>query len=192
VQSDLLATARWASPTAEMLSEIAVITGNKEELFMKGKAIIEEKAQRLIEMTSGFCAEYLDGDYKQLCEKLIQKMSRKRNVPFLSGRIEIWAAAIVYAIGSINFLFDRSFEPYASGDDICNYFGTSKSTTSQKAKVIRDMSKLGYWDKEFSTSYMMQSSPFSNLVMVNGFIVDERSLPPEIQEIIPQKGRHKK
>ncbi|MEA1945495.1 MAG: DUF6398 domain-containing protein [Euryarchaeota archaeon] len=148
--------------------------------------------QKLIEMTAGFCDEYLDEDYKQLCEKLIRKMSRKRNVPFLSGRIEIWAAAIVYAIGSINFLFDQSFEPYAGGDDICNYFGTSKSTTSQKAKVIRDMFKLGYWDKEFSTSHMMQSSPFSDLVMVNGLIVDKQSLPPEIQEIIRQKESRKK
>lgn len=138
---------------------------------MNYKAIITEKTQRLIEMTARFCDEYLDEDYKQLCEKIIRKMSRKRNVPFLSGQIEIWAAAIVYAIGRINFLFDRSFEPYVSGDDICNYFGTSKSTTSQKAKVICDMFKLGYWDKEFSTSHMMQSSPFSNLMMVNGFIV---------------------
>ena len=159
---------------------------------MKDKAIITEKAQGLIEMTSGFCDEYLDEDYKQLCKKLIGKMSRKRNVPFLSGRIEIWAAAIVYAIGSINFLFDQSFEPFASGDDICNYFGTSKSTTPQKAKVIRDMFKLGYWDKEFSTSHMLQSSPFSNLVMVNGFIVNKRSLPPQIQELIRRKEDSKK
>ncbi len=156
------------------------------------KAIIAEKTQRLIEMTAGFCDRYLDEDYKQLCEKLIRKMSRKRNVPFLSGQIEIWAAAIVYAIGSINFLFDRSFKPYASADDICNYFGTSKSTTSQKAKVIRDMFKLGCWDKEFSTPHVMESSPFSNLVMVNGLIVDKRSLPPAIQEIIRRQEESKR
>jgi hypothetical protein len=35
-------------------------------------------------------------------------MSRKRNVPFLYGRMEIWAAAIIHALGSINFLFDTS------------------------------------------------------------------------------------
>jgi len=138
---------------------------------MKDKAIVEKEAQRLIGMTAGFCDAYLNEDYKQLCEKLIRKMSRKRNVPFLSGRVEIWAAAIVYAIGSINFLFDRSFEPYATADDICNYFDTSKSTTSQKAKAIRDMFKMTYWDKEFSTTHMMESNPFSHLVMVNGLIV---------------------
>jgi hypothetical protein len=117
---------------------------------MKEKKTIEEKAQKLLEMTGKFGQEFLDDDYRQLCEKLIRKMSRKRTVPFLSGRMEIWAAAIIYALGSINFLFDSSFKPYATAEDICNFFGTSKSTTSQKAKLIRDMFNMGYYDKEFS------------------------------------------
>ena len=121
---------------------------------MKDKAIVEEKTQELLEMTGGFCREYLDEDYRQLCEKLIGKMARKRNIPFLSGRMEIWAAAVVYALGSINFLFDKSFKPYTTVDDICSYFGTTKSTTSQKAKLIRDMFKMGYYDQEFSTTHM--------------------------------------
>ena len=56
---------------------------------MRDKDLIQEKKQKLIEMTAKFCNEYLDNDYKQLCEKLIQKMSCKRNVPFLSGKIEV-------------------------------------------------------------------------------------------------------
>lgn len=126
---------------------------------MRDKSAIEEKKKMLIEMTARFCDDCLDEDYKQLCEKLIEKMSRKRNVPFLSGKIEIWAAAVVYALGQINFLFDKSFEPYASADEICDYFGATKSTTSQKAKLIRDMFKMGYWDNEFSTTRMMEERP---------------------------------
>jgi hypothetical protein len=156
---------------------------------MNEKNMVEAKAQKLVEMTAGFCKEHLDEDYRQLCQKLIEKLSRKRNVPFLSGRIEIWAAAIVYSLGSINFLFDQSFEPYATAEDVCNYFGTSKSTTSQKAKVIRDMFKMGYYDQEFSTAHMKENSPFSNLVMVNGLIVDRQSLPPEIQGFLSRKEK---
>jgi len=156
---------------------------------MKDKAIGEEKMKGLIEMTGSFCNQYLDEDYKQLCQKLIRKMSRKRHVPFLSGRMEIWAAAIVYARGSINFLFDTSFKPYATADDICNYFGTSKSTTSQKAKLIRDIFNLGYYDEEFSTTHMRDHSPFSKLVMINGLIVDKRSLTPEMQEFLRRQGK---
>ena len=132
---------------------------------MRDKKLIEERMQKLIEMTDGFCDKYLDEDYKQLREKLLRKMSHKQNVPFLSGRIEIWAAAIIHAIGIINFLFDRSFEPYLSAEDLSNYFGTSKSTVSQKSRVIRDMFKMGYWDQEFSTIPMKESNPFSDLEM---------------------------
>ena len=107
--------------------------------MVKNEVLIKGKMQELIEKTTGFCEAYLDADYEQLCENLIQKMSRKRTTPFLSGRLEIWAAAIVYAIGSINFLFDKSFRPYATAGDISRHFGTTKSSTSQKAKGIRDM-----------------------------------------------------
>ncbi len=147
------------------------------------KAIVQQYTEKLIQMTNGFCDRYLDQEYKDLCEKLIRKMSRKRVVPFLSGRIEIWAAAVVYAIGSINFLFDKSFEPYAAADDICNYFGTSKSTTGQKAKTIRDMFKLYYFDREFSTKEMQDNNPFSN-VFLDGMPIPISSLPPELQEIV--------
>jgi hypothetical protein len=149
--------------------------------IMKEKKRVEEKGQKLAEMTAAFCREYLDEDYKQLCEKLIMKMSRKRVAPYLSGRIEIWAAAVVYALGSINFLFDKSFKPYATTDEICAFFGTSKSTTSQKAQVIRNLFKMGYYDGEFSTKHMKENNPFANLITVNGLIVDKRQLPPEIQ-----------
>src|SRR3990172_8852779 len=111
-------------------------------------------------------------------------MSRKRQVPFLSGRLEIWAAAVVYAIGDINFLFDKSFKHYATPGDICDYCGTSKSTTGQKAKVIRDMFRMHYYDEEFSTAEMRESNPFRDLVMVDGVIMPISALPPEIQQTI--------
>lgn len=91
--------------------------------------------------------------------------------PFLSGRTEIWAASIVYALGSINRLFDNSFPPYASPDSICEHFGVSKRTVVQKAKGIRDMFKLDHYDPEFSTEHIKQNNPFARLEVVNGFLV---------------------
>ncbi len=138
---------------------------------MNDRELIKQKKEALIEMTDGFADRYLDEDYKMLCRKLIDKMSRKRQVPFLSGRLEIWAAAVVYALGQINFLFDKNFEPYVSATDLCNYFGTSQSTTSQKAKIIRDMFKMRYFDEEFSTEKMQKENPLNEFVMVDGLIV---------------------
>lgn len=152
---------------------------------MKEKSVVEQKMQKLMEMTALFCSQHLDEDYKGLCEKLIRKMARKRNVPFVYGRIEIWAAAAIHAIGSINFLFDRSFKPYASAEDISRYFNTSQSTTSQKSKVIRDMFRMNFWDKEFSTRHSMQSNPFANLVNIGGFLARRQDLPPEVEKMFP-------
>lgn len=67
---------------------------------------IKERETELIHLTGTFCSEKLDENYAQLCEKLIKKLGRKHDVPFKRGKIEIWAAAVIYTIGSINFLFD--------------------------------------------------------------------------------------
>jgi len=118
-------------------------------------------------------------------------MSRKRNVPYLSGKIEIWAAGIIYALGQINFLFDRSSQPYSTPDEICGFFKTSKSTTSQKAKLIRDMFKMTYWDDEFSTEQNIENDPFAKLVMINGLIVPIDILETESQEEDKDDSTHK-
>jgi hypothetical protein len=152
------------------------------------KEKIESVAQMLIQMTGEFCDLHLDADYKQLCEKLILKMKRKRQPPFLSGRANTWAAGIIYALGQINFLFDRSFEPYVSADDIAGHFGLSKSTIGQKARLIRDMFNLSYWDAEFSTQGMRESDPYKGMVMIDGFIVPVSMLSPEAQEELRRRG----
>ena len=155
------------------------------------QAIVEEYKQKLIEEAKKFCDKYLNQEYSQLCEKMIEKMSRKRIVPFMSGRGEIWVAAIIYAIGSVNFLFDPSFKPYVSTDDICNYFGVSKSTTAQKAKVIRDMFKMSQWNGEFFTTYMKETNPFLSNVFLDGMPIPISSLPEELQKAVKENPGEK-
>ena len=138
---------------------------------MTDKQHVQDLQRQLTERTAAFCQQHLDQEYARLCQKMIGKMARKRTVPFLSGRREIWAAAIVYALGGINFLFDQSFPPHVSSDSLCEYFGVSRRTVSQKAKLIRDMFKLGYHDPEFSTEHMRQNNPLARLALVDGFLV---------------------
>lgn len=137
---------------------------------MIDKLEIKELKHQLISLTGGFCHAHINDEYVDLCEKLIGKMARKRNVPFLTGQIQIWAAAVIHAIGTINFLFDKKSKPYASLDAICDYFETSKSTTSQKSKLIRDMFRMSHWDPEFSTQKMLRDNPYSNLARIGDFL----------------------
>jgi len=135
------------------------------------KPNIQTVKNELLRLTQSFCRQYLDDEYGVLSQKLIDKLSRKRQVPYISGRIEIWAAAIIHTIGTINFLFDRSFEPYVTAAQIAEHFGTSTSTVGQKGKLLRDMLKLNYWNTEFSTKRMLEKNPFADLALVNGFLV---------------------
>jgi len=129
-----------------------------------------------LNLTGSFCAQKLDDDYNQLCKKLILKLGRKRDVPFKSGKIEIWAAAIVHSLGSINFLFDNSFEPYVTAEQISEYFGTKKSTVSNKAKQIKDMFGLVPFDRDFSTQYIKDNNPYNDMISGMVSIQDELGL----------------
>jgi hypothetical protein len=146
------------------------------------KEKIEAVSNELMRLTGEFCDKYLNEEYKHLCEKLILKMKRKRNVPFMSGRASTWAAGIIYALGQINFLFDGEFEPYVERGEIPRHFGVAQSTVGQKAKAIRDMFRLDSWDAEFSTQEMRDTDPYRDMVILNGFIVPISMLPPDLQE----------
>ncbi|MBJ7880196.1 DUF6398 domain-containing protein [Gelidibacter salicanalis] len=147
---------------------------------------IKEKQNQLIELTGAFCSQKLNDEYFELCEKLINKMGRKREAPFKRGKLEIWAAAVVQTIGSINFLFDKSFEPYINSKQINDYFGTKATTVSNKTRIIKDMFDLGYYSPEFSTATMQQNNPFNNIVMVDEMFVPLDTLPTEMQQMVHQ------
>lgn len=150
------------------------------------KQNLQDQQQKILDLVREFCAKKLDTEYLELSERLVQKLGRKKNSPLATGQPQVWAAAIIHALGTINFLFDKSFEPYVSTNDINTFFGTSKSTTGNKSKQIRDLLKLDYWDNEFSTKKMQSSNPYAKFVMVDGLIVSVNTLPEEYQQAVKQ------
>ena len=103
---------------------------------------MKEREAKLIELAVNFCNEKLDEEGATLCTQLIQKLGRKSTNPLQSGRLEIWAAAAVYTICSINFIFSKDSRLSLTSNDICEYFGTSNSTTAQKSRTIKDLLKI--------------------------------------------------
>lgn len=134
--------------------------------------LTKQKQKRLIEMVSCFCDANLDDEFCNLSVKLVEKLGRKHDVPFKRGNLENWASGIIYALAQINFLFDESFEPHTSPDDICRFFATKKSTASNKAREIRRMLNLDYYDSEFSAGYILASKP-SYYLDESGFIIKD-------------------
>jgi hypothetical protein len=149
------------------------------------KAEIEIRKNQILDLIKEFCELKLDHDYLELSEQLLNKLGRKRDVPFVAGKTDIWAVAVIHALGTINFLFDKSFEPYVTVDELNGFFHTNKSSTGQKSKFIRDLLRLSYYDSEFSTTRMKQNNPFAKLTMVNGFIVSKEPVTESIAKKEP-------
>ena len=138
------------------------------------KKELKEREAKIIELAVNFCNEKLDEECATLCTQLIQKLGRKRTNPLQSGRLEIWAAAAVYTICNINFIFSKDSRLSLTSHDICEYFGTSNSTTAQKSKTIKDLLKISQlYDSNFSLKEIAEHNPFSHLRMSNGFIFFE-------------------
>ncbi|MDH4205470.1 MAG: DUF6398 domain-containing protein, partial [Desulfobacteraceae bacterium] len=85
------------------------------------------------------------------------------------GRQEIWAAAIVYAMARINFLFDPTNEVYLTADEICDFFGTKKSTVGNKAGQIQKTCDVWTGDPEFSNPEIAEM--FTLYETPEGFII---------------------
>ncbi|MEL6837520.1 MAG: DUF6398 domain-containing protein [Bacteroidota bacterium] len=155
------------------------------------KEKLKERSEAIRELATSFCAQHLDEDYFELVEYVILKLSRKRPSPLLRGKLEIWAAGAVHAIGQVNFLYDKSFEPYISFTDLNKYFGTKSSSVGNKAADIRKMFKMDrYSNFEFMTKGIKENHVLYNSVMVNGLIVPLSSIPEEYQ-IMVREAREK-
>lgn len=101
------------------------------------------KAGAISEMIHSFCRKYLNEELEGYCMKLCDTLARKRKIDISRGRTEIWAAAVVYTVARLNFLFDRANRHYLTVDTICDFFNTKKTTTGNKASLIMDSCNLG-------------------------------------------------
>lgn len=135
------------------------------------KQQLKEREARVIELAIAFCKEHFDEECAELCTKLVQKLGRKRSCPQQSGRVEIWAAASVYTICSINFMFSKSSRLNTSSAEIAEHFGSSSSTIAQKSRIIKDLLKISnVFDPDFSLKEIADNNPLNHLVIKNGFI----------------------
>ena len=111
---------------------------------------LEKRQDELIDMVLAFCEDNLDEKHGYLAMEIVEEMSDMDNVPFRRGKLEIWASGVIYVLAQRNKLFNKTSPYHVSADKICNYFGTKKSTVSQKAKSISDALELSKSDIAFA------------------------------------------
>jgi len=148
----------------------------------------DEVLHVIIGLIDDFCEEHLNEEYAVLCRKLAEKLARKRPSPLLHGSPNAWASGIVRAVGGVNFLHDKSQTPYMRSTDIDHYLGTSPSSGAAKLAAIRKMLKMYQLDPNWTLPSRLGDNPMVWMIQVNGFMVDVRHAPREVQEIAFNKG----
>lgn len=138
--------------------------------------------------TNEVCKKKLNEEYAELARQVTAALCRKRPSPLVGSRVNTWACGILYALGYVNFLFDKNNDPYLSATDLCEEFALKRSTASAKSKVVRDALNMVQLDPNWCLPSKMGENPMAWYIQVNGFMVDARAASREIQEIAFRKG----
>ncbi len=72
--------------------------------------------------------------------------------------------------------------------DVCAAFGVGQSTASAKARVISDALGAHRMDPRWTLRSLIDRNPLVWMAEVNGFLVDLRDMPREVQVIAYNKG----
>lgn len=149
---------------------------------------MQETYEKVVSLTDDFCQKYLNDEYAQTIRYATAALCRKRPSPLQKGRVKSWACGITYAIGSVNFLFDRSQTPSMSAGELCEKFGVSTSTGAAKSKEVRDALDTYQLDPDWCVPSNLDDNPRVWMISVNGFLMDVRQAPRRVQELAYEKG----
>jgi Domain of unknown function (DUF6398)/Plasmid pRiA4b ORF-3-like protein len=149
---------------------------------------MQEKFDQITELTNDFAQQYLDDEYAQLIRFATAALCRKRPSPLNSSKVATWACGITHAIGMANFLFDQAQTPYISAGDLYQLFGVSPGTGQGKSKLVRDALKINQWDADWCRPSKVGDNPLAWMVEVDGFIMDLRRAPRQLQAAAFAKG----
>ncbi len=143
---------------------------------------MQPKFEEITALTDAFCSTYLNTEYAEMSRKLTAALCRQRPSPLVRGKAKTWACGIVHAIGLVNFLYDSSQTPHIKATELYKYFGVGQSTGQGKSKQIRDMMKMSQISPDWCLPSRIDDNPLIWMVSVNGFIIDIRNAPREVQE----------
>jgi hypothetical protein len=128
-------------------------------------------------LVHAFCERHWNEELAGYALKLCDTLGRKRIVDVTRGSKEIWAAAIVYVIARLNFLFDRENDHFMTADTLCDFFGTKKSTVGNKATQIEKACGIGMGAEGFCSPDI---SEMLTLVELPGGFVTPKSMLSDV------------
>ena len=141
--------------------------------------------EKIVGLTDDVCDRYLNTEYRDLARAMTAALCRKRPSPLASGQPRTWACGIVYALGRVNFLSDKSFSPYMTTADLWRHSGQREHHSRQGARY-----RKSDWGRVFDPRRFQlgREDPLFWMAEVNGLLVDLRDMPREVQEIAFEDG----
>lgn len=157
---------------------------------------MEQKNEDIKQLVANYCKKHLDDAYLKICTKVFNDLLTNDKSVFNRGKAEIWAAAIVWAVGGTNFLGDKSFEPYATLNDVCDFYKANSSTVGQKSRKIKDILDIDVFNPEYRLPDSQVGSFLDSLIMTdNGIILprdmlndDSLNVPNDADEITVEEN----
>jgi hypothetical protein len=135
-----------------------------------------------------FCQTHLNEEYAELARAAIAALCRKRPSPLANGNPQTWVCAVLYALGQVNFLHAKASTPSMAMADLCARFGIAASTGGNKAKLVRDTLGIRQFDHRWTLPSNLATSEMAWMIELDGFVVDARRLPVELQFAAVVKG----
>ena len=141
---------------------------------------------RLAEETA---REVLSDEYAVLARRAATRLAEIAPDRLASGRPKSWACGILYALGRVNFLSDRS-----SGDvhmtlaELCTACGVSEATGTSKAREVLDLLDAGHFDPQWTLPSLAGASPVLWMLTAGPVMLDARTLGGDSQDLLARAG----
>jgi hypothetical protein len=147
-----------------------------------GRAAVDpSKLKERVDAVKGRIEEFgsrrLHDTYTGFALRLCDTVAESDMLNIHRGRTGIWAAAIVYAVARLNFLFSSGTPNHLTPDELCDWFGVKKSTTSNKASTIRDALDLNHADERFCAAHITRL--FHVYESEDGLLIPASLMEPE-------------
>jgi hypothetical protein len=146
-----------------------------------------ERYDELMTIISQFCDAHLNDEYKNVCQRITEDLCEEGS-PILKGKASSWAGGIIWTAGRVNFLSDSDHEPTMKQSDFAKLIGVSPATISAKSREIWDGLDLMQMDPDYTITSMLNENPLVWMIEVDGFIIDLRTAPRELQEVAFEEG----
>jgi len=127
------------------------------------------KQSKILGLVEEYSAQHFDEELTGYALELIEEVWESPQLDLSRGKSTIWAAAIVYVIARVNYLFEKENPLFNSVDELCIFFKVNKSTVGNKASHIQKILNISHGDKFYTRPEI--STMFEYYETEEGFVI---------------------